>query len=99
LLILLGVAILNYIDFAFWKKYTSIWQQSTIIKQAKIIDSDIFFYNCHSKKNVRKIISISTYNQKNVVHKIDSWHSRDIRRSVAHNYEKKIYVRIFFTNK
>jgi hypothetical protein len=31
----------------------------------------------------------STYNQKNVAHKNDSWHSCDIRRSVAHNYEKK----------
>jgi hypothetical protein len=41
LLIIIGVAILDYIDFTFWKKNNaSIWQQSTIMKQAKIIDSD-----------------------------------------------------------
>ena len=86
--LLIGVAILDYIDFTFWKKKYLYMTTINNYETSKNYRQWQYLYNCHSKRNVRKKISISTYNQKNVAHKNDSWHHM-IRRSVAHNYERK----------
>jgi hypothetical protein len=92
LLILIGVAILDYIDFAFWKKNsTSIWQQSTIIKQAKIIDSD----------NLCTIVTQKRMWEKNINQYIQSkkrcsalW--KTIKKLVITNFTKRCNIKKYW---
>jgi hypothetical protein len=95
LLILIGFAILNYIDLALKKTNTSIWQQSTIIKQANIIDND---YICtivtHKGMWEKKYQSVHTI--KKMLLTSTAVTSEDLSHTTM---RKKIYVRKKITNK
>ena len=98
LLILIGVVILNYIEFL-WKKISLSVNNQQLQNKQNMQSQRL--YSCHSKRKgmwektyqlvypIQNLFSIITHNQEKLLTIIILNTACDIRRSVAHIYEQK----------